>query len=398
MKRIYIIISLLVSVHLYAFSQDSGEDMYKKLADELIKYTESIKKIAVIPFSYADDIKSVKDGYIISERLSIKLINTGKFEVIERSQLDKVLSELKLQNSGIIDSSSAKELGKVLGVDAIITGTLVLTADGRIEVNARVVRTDTAQAVGAAQVYVVKDWIGGDNISKPAAPSASQNAPTYQPQTQSKTYSNKTNSSFIDIIMGYGTGKLDATADSGDYLPFPGLSGTWSEINDIKVNGIGPVGVRIGGFGKSIIGGDFEFSFSKYKTSKQNISWTNGQVLPMPEGFFDVSSFDFIGDILIRTMTEVQFYFGFGLGFGLSVIKSSYITDYRGDKLNDASLGVLYRIPFGLRFNVDNNTTLFTEFRYQGYVTNFSRDYNSNYSHNLSFSGLRFVVGIGGKF
>ena len=138
-------------------------DGYQQLANELTEAGATIqgKKIAIIPFSYADGREGAsKDGSVISERLTIKMINMHKFEIIERSVLDKVMAELKLQASGTIDASSAQQLGKVLGVEAIVTGTLVETSGGQIEVNARLIKTETAQAIGASQVALDKNWIG----------------------------------------------------------------------------------------------------------------------------------------------------------------------------------------------------------------------------------------------
>ena len=49
-------------------------------------------------------------------------------EVIERSLLDGVFKELKLQSSGAVSEESAKEIGKLLGVEAVVNGTLMLSA------------------------------------------------------------------------------------------------------------------------------------------------------------------------------------------------------------------------------------------------------------------------------
>lgn len=47
---------------------------------------------------------------------------TKIFDIVERSMLERVLQEQKLGMTGIIDDSQAAALGKVLGVNAIITG------------------------------------------------------------------------------------------------------------------------------------------------------------------------------------------------------------------------------------------------------------------------------------
>ncbi|MEF3281060.1 MAG: CsgG/HfaB family protein [Elusimicrobiota bacterium] len=389
MKKIMFFATTMLLLNIFCFA----EDAYDKLAMELASYASNVKKMAVIPFSYADNTTSTKDGSIISERLTMKLINMQRFEIIERSVLNKVLDELKLQNSGVIDPSSAKELGKVLGVDAIITGTLVPTSDGKIEVNARIIKTDTAQAIGASQVYVVKDWIGGDaQILRPQ--------PIAQNQSTKPTYTDSTNKyrySFFDVIVGFSSGKLEATADESNPLPFPGLIGSWSEMSDVTVNGLGPMGIRIGGYGKGIIGGDLELAVYKYKTPKQNISWSNGQILSMPDGYFDITSFLIGGDLLLRTLTKVQFYFGMGLGLSIDKITSSYITDKYGKKLNEIALGVMLRFPIGIRFNTDN-TTFFVEFRPLTHSTSFDRGTYGNESHDITVTSPKFCLGIGSKF
>ena len=174
-----------------------AEDNYSLLAREITEAGVSVqgKKIAIIPFSYADGRAAAKDGSVISERLTIKMINMHKFEIIERSVLDKVMAELKLQASGTIDASSAQQLGKVLGVEAIVTGTLVEMQAGQIEVNARLIKTETAQAIGASQVTLKKDWIG-DAATAPQQPAYQQ--PDYDCQ---KDFQHKNNCSACLIFF-----------------------------------------------------------------------------------------------------------------------------------------------------------------------------------------------------
>ena len=47
-------------------------------------------------------------------------LHINSYEVIERSSLDKVLSEQKLQLSGLTDPANAESVGKILGIDALI--------------------------------------------------------------------------------------------------------------------------------------------------------------------------------------------------------------------------------------------------------------------------------------
>lgn len=49
---------------------------------------------------------------------------TNIYQVIERSKLDAILREQNFQNGSRVDDNTAVQIGKVLGVDAIITGSL----------------------------------------------------------------------------------------------------------------------------------------------------------------------------------------------------------------------------------------------------------------------------------
>lgn len=162
----------LSAVLLLALCAAAGaEDNYGLLAAEMAEAGSKLanKKIAVVPFSYADGRAAAKDGAIVAEKITMRLIKSKKFDIIERSVLDKVMEELKLQASGSMDAATTKQLGKLLGVEAIVTGTLVEMKGGKLEVNARLIKTETAQAIGASQVTVAKDWVGGDAVTAPAA-------------------------------------------------------------------------------------------------------------------------------------------------------------------------------------------------------------------------------------
>ncbi|MBP7795319.1 MAG: hypothetical protein KA059_00900 [Elusimicrobiales bacterium] len=381
MKKFKAVIMCIIFAALPLLAEEDVKDPYQNLANDIGKYAQGVNKIAVIPFSYADNTQSTKDGSVIAERLSMKLINMNKFEVIERTQLDKVLSELKLQNSGVIDAQSAKELGKVLGVDAIITGTLIPTSDGRIEVNARIVKTDTAQAIGATQSYVVKDWIGGELVKTPVYTSPTHQQ-TYTPTNSSSRQDYGNAYSFFDLIAGFGTEKIDVEWDNG------------VKQSDLDASGSGPIGLRIGGFGNGVVGGDFEIAFSKFNTDRQ-VDPSNSLPI-LPKNYIEATSFELGGDVLFRTNTKIDLYLGLGLGLTINTIKSTTIRDNKNALLDETDVGLLYRIPVGLRFNT-SGMTFFAEYRYEVNSTWFDRG-NANESNNLTLNGSRFVFGIGGRF
>jgi curli biogenesis system outer membrane secretion channel CsgG len=67
---------------------------------------------------------NVDVGKGITNLLVTDLVKDGNFSVIERSALDKVLNEQNFSNSNRADPNSAAKIGKLLGVDAIVVGTI----------------------------------------------------------------------------------------------------------------------------------------------------------------------------------------------------------------------------------------------------------------------------------
>ena len=89
-------------------------------------------RVAVMDFDYATvkDVSSsifgtdIDVGKGITDLVVDKLVNGGAVSVIERKALDKIISEQNLSNSDRFDSTSAAKIGRLLGVDAIITGSI----------------------------------------------------------------------------------------------------------------------------------------------------------------------------------------------------------------------------------------------------------------------------------
>jgi len=95
-------------------------------------YTQDKKRVAVFDFEYA----TVKDsasalfgnntdvGKGISDLLVESLVKSGVYSVVERKAIEKILTEQNFSNSDRADANSAAKLGKILGVDAIIIGSI----------------------------------------------------------------------------------------------------------------------------------------------------------------------------------------------------------------------------------------------------------------------------------
>lgn len=86
------------------------------------------KRLVVMDFdygttnSYYTSYRGVGAAKGISELLINELVNNGTYTVVDRSKLEQLL---KQQNrSGTMDAGTAAEIGKQLGVDAVLIGTI----------------------------------------------------------------------------------------------------------------------------------------------------------------------------------------------------------------------------------------------------------------------------------
>ena len=102
------------------------------------------RRVAVIDFDYATVQSQVSTiygtnqdvGKGIVDLLVDKLVSDGVFSVIERNALDKIVAEQNFSNSDRADPNSAAKIGRILGVDAIIVGSI--TQFGRDDKSASV--------------------------------------------------------------------------------------------------------------------------------------------------------------------------------------------------------------------------------------------------------------------
>ena len=204
--------SLLLSLLLLATSSfgasnlESGvAEVGKVIVEGMVKEDKS--KIAIVDFS--DLNQNVNNlGRYLAEKLINELLKNKKdkqYEVVERRQLNKVLQELKLSQSGLSDPSTIKEVGKILNVDALITGSLTDLGND-IDINARIISIETGKIITTASVKIPKvgsvATLMGQNKIKVSSGSSSSSSSA----TPSKTSSLPHGKYFFeneDILINY---------------------------------------------------------------------------------------------------------------------------------------------------------------------------------------------------
>ena len=111
----------------------------------------TVKRVAVLSFSGSR-------GDLAADLLTQSLLMRGA-DVIERQRLSDVIQEHSLSSSGYFDQATAKQLGRLLGVDALFVGTvaesnpagkyLVNTANGNLVTEVTKVSNTSLYSEGA---------------------------------------------------------------------------------------------------------------------------------------------------------------------------------------------------------------------------------------------------------
>ncbi len=130
----------------------SSENVVKQqeeMVDNLNSTTPNAdaKRIAILYFDNGSDnaeLSRLRKGLadmLISDLSKIKMLN-----VIERARLEEILKEQKLNNSKEFDASTASKVGKLLGVQYILTGAF-FDLMGSMRMDARIIDVETGKII-----------------------------------------------------------------------------------------------------------------------------------------------------------------------------------------------------------------------------------------------------------
>ncbi len=192
--------------------------------------------VGIIEFEEKNNIGLENAGIIVPEMLVSHLAQIGKYKLTERILQKKVLKEQKLQTTGIIDEETAVELGKIYGVEGIVTGSL-MKIGSKIKISGRLIKTETGEIITSGSISL-KDI---ENIEERLESLAYQLSGTskegYSKLTVEKEISK--NKYGIRLGSGYVFNNSDANPSSGIAGISPGLY-FYSKHFDLEVTGVIP--------------------------------------------------------------------------------------------------------------------------------------------------------------
>jgi curli biogenesis system outer membrane secretion channel CsgG len=240
------------------------------------------KRVAVMDFEDKTGHGSWQLGSGMADKLATALVKSGRFIVIEREQLKKLMQEQALGMTGAVSAGTAATVGRLAGVELMVTGSVnefgqkegkigagggggrfgglrgigVETKTARVGCSVRLVNTSTGEIV-AAEDIAEEESKKGVEVS-----------------TNEFDFANTSN--FDNTLAGKAMGKsiakaIDVIAKAMDKLPWTGRI--------LKDNGDGTVLVRPGTDGGVKVGD----TFTVYSLGEKITDPTTGEELGQTE-------------------------------------------------------------------------------------------------------------------
>lgn len=133
------------------------KDLVGRLASRM--RSEGITRVAVLPVQDASGKDNLAFGNYLTEKLTVKLHEENVGKVIERTQLTKVTQEIAQTHAGAFDEGSVMRIGKLLGVEAVVTTIFADVGQASIEVTSKLVRVETGEILGAGSTALSRSSV-----------------------------------------------------------------------------------------------------------------------------------------------------------------------------------------------------------------------------------------------
>ncbi|HQO08905.1 MAG TPA: FlgO family outer membrane protein [Clostridiales bacterium] len=219
-------------------------DILRSISEEVQK--DSTRTLAIITFEDVSPAsKKASIGRTVTEYLYGRLAEDKSINLAERSMIDKVLQELSLNMTGLIDAENAKEAGKMIAADAILCGT-VTEIGMYFDINLRIIDIEEGKILSSAVAEVKKDvFIEESTISGTDAGSIQAGLNALQVAVD--LYGNM---NIKDFTITYPGNLEDLVPDYIDRIPDP-VRGSWifdkstGKVSHSEFPDMNPVNPRI---------------------------------------------------------------------------------------------------------------------------------------------------------
>ncbi len=373
-----------------ALSADMAKDIAGELADGVAKGEKL--RVAILPLEYRGR-PGHPLGRQLADDLTYWLVKSKKVTVVERAMVDKVMQELAFQQTGAIDDAQAQKIGRGLGAQALILGTISDGDKHRAVVQTRIIRTETFEVISVSKFETRRDW--EQEYVPPSAP-----PPGF----------------FLDALGGVGSGDMALEFSNKvqkvntTYLGILPAGQMYSSVAFPKLStSPGLVFGARGHFYTKYLGGGLEFLRFTHAIPNQQSTWRTDGI----ENNFNFSLDDYLSvahnQLSLQILLRVNFwrifmpYIGVGAGLSLVQLKSGLIYSYTADSktgtsvfskgLDTTTTGYGFHALGGLRL-IFGYVTFFAEARIFSANASFTRDINGE-TDEVNIKGWQALAGVG---
>ena len=155
LKPLYINLVFFVLISSIIFGSNGFESEIEKASKSIssILAQSGVKNVAVVDF-LENTQRLTQFGVFLAEEFSVSLASArSNFLVIDRQHLGTILRQHKLSATGLIDPVTTKRMGKIAGVDALITGSYTPFGEN-VRVAVKVLDVETANIIWATKVSI----------------------------------------------------------------------------------------------------------------------------------------------------------------------------------------------------------------------------------------------------
>jgi TolB-like protein len=117
----------------------------------------TVYPLAILQFAErGTDVKGL--GTQVTDLLFAELVTDPEMYLVDREDLEKMLKELELNLSGVVDPSQATRVGQLTGAKILVSGS-VLQVDTKLYLVAKIIGTETSRVLGASTKGNVDDQL-----------------------------------------------------------------------------------------------------------------------------------------------------------------------------------------------------------------------------------------------
>jgi len=122
-----------------------------------------IRTVAVMAFdNYSIGEYREKLGFLskgLADFFQYDFAQISDLKVIERDKIDFILKEMELQKSGAVDKSTAARVGKILGAQLMVFGSITQIDKNKARMIVRVVRVETSEIIASGEREGKPDFV-----------------------------------------------------------------------------------------------------------------------------------------------------------------------------------------------------------------------------------------------